>query len=158
MRKEALGATSERTTVTLHYPSFFPKYIYAGLLFLPFAVDCFGVLTPSARSTLKRIAAALEISRGYPTYLAKQIVFRRVSFAIHLGTIRQVLACQPTQSTYPSSSSLPIIPFSQRVCLNSSTHPSISSPLPLSSCVVPSSWFVCVVAVLVWGMLLLCNI
>ena len=111
----------------------------AGLLFLPFAVDCFGVLTPSARSTLKRIAAALEISRGYPTYLAKQIVFRRVSFAIHLGTIRQVLACQPTQSTYPSSSSLPIIPFSQRVCLNSSTHPSTPSPLPLSSCVVPSS-------------------
>ena len=113
----------------------------AGFFFLPFAVDCFGVLTSSARSTLKRIAAALEISRGYPTYLAKQIVFRRVSFAIQLGTIRQVLACQPTPSTTsPSSSSLPIIPFSQRVCLPTSPPSPVPSSHTLPSCcVVPSS-------------------
>ena len=28
---------------------------------------------------------------GYPEYLARQLVFRRLSFAIHLGTVRQLL-------------------------------------------------------------------
>ena len=64
----------------------------AGYDFTAFAVDTFGVLAPDARKLLFRLARALERSKGYPPYLAKQLVFRRISFAVHLGVARQLVA------------------------------------------------------------------
>ena len=55
-------------------------------------VETFGVLAPDARKLLFRLARALERSKGYPPYLAKQLVFRRISFAVHLGVARQLVA------------------------------------------------------------------
>jgi hypothetical protein len=63
----------------------------AGLKFLPFAVDCLGVLAPMSRYILKQLAFHLSIARGYPLYLAKQLINRRISFAIHLGTAKQIV-------------------------------------------------------------------
>ena len=64
----------------------------ANLGFLAFAVDCFGVLAPDALSLLSRISSCLQITKGYPAYLAKQLVFRKISFAIHVGVARQLVA------------------------------------------------------------------
>ena len=55
-------------------------------------MDVFGVLAPDASALLHRFAALLETSQGLPSYLAKQLVFRRVSFAVHLGVARQLVA------------------------------------------------------------------
>ena len=57
-----------------------------------FASDCFGVLAPHSSSLLRRIALCLVCTKGYPAYLAKQLVFRKISFAIHLGVARQLVA------------------------------------------------------------------
>ena len=55
--------------------------------------DCFGVLAPHSSSLLRRIALwCLVCTKGYPAYLAKQLVFRKISFAIHLGVARQIVA------------------------------------------------------------------
>jgi hypothetical protein len=77
----------------------------AGLDFLPLALDCFGVLAPTSKHTLRRLALALESSKGFPSYLAKQIVFRRISFAVHLGTARQLTAHRENFSLFSSFSS-----------------------------------------------------
>ena len=55
-------------------------------------MDTFGVLAPDARKLLFRFARAQERSKGYPSYLAKQLVFRRISFAVHLGVARHLVA------------------------------------------------------------------
>jgi len=64
----------------------------AHLGFHAFASDCFGVLAPHSSSLLRRIALCLVCTKGYPAYLAKQLVFRKISFAIHLGVARQLVA------------------------------------------------------------------
>ena len=64
----------------------------ANLGFLAFAADCFGVLAPDALSLLSRISSCLQFTKGYPPYLAKQLVFRKISFAIHVGVARQLVA------------------------------------------------------------------
>ena len=64
----------------------------AGFFFTAFAVDTFGVLAPDAVAFLYRLARLLETSQGIPSYLAKQLVFRRVSFAVQLGVARQLVA------------------------------------------------------------------
>jgi hypothetical protein len=64
----------------------------AGFLFLPFAVDCFGVFAPEAHLLLKKLQTFLISSKNYPPYLAHQLIYRRVLFAIHLGTCRQIIS------------------------------------------------------------------
>ena len=66
----------------------------SGYGFKAFAADAFGVLAPDARQMLLRIASLLQITKMYPEYLARQIVFRRISFAIQLGVARQLVARQ----------------------------------------------------------------
>ena len=100
----AVAQTAENEKFTKHADACFD----AGYNFLPFAVDCLGGLTPSSAGTLTRIASALVTIHGFPEYLARQLVFRRLSFAIHLGTVRQLLvATAPLPPTYQ-----PIHPFS----------------------------------------------
>ena len=61
----------------------------AHLGFHAFASDCFGVLAPHSSSLLRRIALCLVCTKGYPAYLAKQLlVFRKISFTIQ----RQLVA------------------------------------------------------------------
>ena len=64
----------------------------AGYGFRAFAVDAFGVLAPDSNKFLKRLASLLEVTKNYPEYLARQLVYRRISFAIHLGVARQLVA------------------------------------------------------------------
>ena len=64
----------------------------AGYCFQAFAADAFGVLAPDALSLLSRLARILESTLSVPSYLARQIVFRRISFAVHLGVARQLVA------------------------------------------------------------------
>ena len=64
----------------------------SGHPFIAFAADTFGGLAPDSRSMLKRIASLIQITKMYPEYLANQLVFRRISFAIHLGVARQLVA------------------------------------------------------------------
>ena len=54
---------------------------------LPLRLTPFGVLAPDATAYLYRLARLFETP-----YLAKQLVFRRVSFAVHLGVTRQIFA------------------------------------------------------------------
>ena len=75
----------------------------AGYDFTAFAVDTFGVLAPDAKHFLLRLAARLERCKNYPSYLAKQLVFRRVSFAIQLGVARQLLARKVSSDSVFSS-------------------------------------------------------
>ena len=63
----------------------------AGYCFQAFAADAFGVLAPDALSLLSRLARILESTLSVPSYLARQIVFRRISFAVHLGVARQLV-------------------------------------------------------------------
>jgi hypothetical protein len=65
-----------------------------GYNFVPFAADIFGILAPDARTMLTRIASMHEVSRGLSRHVAKQFVFRRINFAIHLGVARQLVARQ----------------------------------------------------------------
>ena len=64
----------------------------AHLGFHEFAADCFGVLVPHSSSLLRRLASCLVFTKGYPAYLAIQLVFRKISFAIHLSVARQLVA------------------------------------------------------------------
>ena len=64
----------------------------AGFRFRAFAVDALGVLAPDASALLTRLAHLLESTQGLPSYLARQLVFRRLSFAVHLGVARQLVA------------------------------------------------------------------
>jgi len=64
----------------------------AGYGFRAFVVDAFGVLAPDAKSILKRLASLLEVTKNYPEYLARQLVHRRISFAVHVGVARQLVA------------------------------------------------------------------
>jgi hypothetical protein len=63
----------------------------AGYEFIPFAVDTFGGLAPEALKLLKLIASNLEIIKNCSRNVALNIVFRRISFAIHLGVARQLV-------------------------------------------------------------------
>jgi hypothetical protein len=65
-----------------------------GYNFLPFAADVFGNLAPEARKMLSRIASMVEVTRRLSRHVAKQFVFRRINFAIHLGVARQLVARQ----------------------------------------------------------------
>jgi hypothetical protein len=64
---------------------------FSGFEFMPFAVDVFGVYAPAAKKLLKTIVSILEGSKGYPKYLASNIVFSRISFAIHRGVAKQMV-------------------------------------------------------------------
>lgn len=64
----------------------------AGNDFTAYAVDTYGVLASDAKHFLLRLATRLERSKNNPSYLAKQLVFCRVSFAIQLGVARQLLS------------------------------------------------------------------
>ena len=72
----------------------------SGYGFKAFAADAFGVLAPDARQMLLRIASLLQITKMYPEYLARQIVFRRISFAIQLGVARQLLVARQEYDLY----------------------------------------------------------
>jgi hypothetical protein len=63
----------------------------SGFDFLPFSVDVFGVFAPEAKKLLLNIASILEVAKGYPKSLARNITFRRISFAIHRGVARQLV-------------------------------------------------------------------
>jgi hypothetical protein len=63
----------------------------AGYLFKPFAVDVFGGLAPEALKLLRLIASVLEVSKSCSKSVALNIVFRRISFAVHLGVARQLV-------------------------------------------------------------------
>ena len=67
----------------------------AGLNFTPFGADCFGNFGREAISIIKKLRLSLIQARGYPHYLATQLIYRRLSFAIHLGTARQLLSRLP---------------------------------------------------------------
>jgi hypothetical protein len=62
----------------------------AGMLFLPFAVDIFGIFAPEAKLAIQKLQRLLTSTKGYPPYLAAQLINRRLSFAVHLGTARQL--------------------------------------------------------------------
>jgi hypothetical protein len=63
----------------------------AGYEFIAFAVDVFGGLAPEAIKLLRLIACNLEVTKNYPRSLALCLVYRRISFAIHLGVARQLV-------------------------------------------------------------------
>jgi hypothetical protein len=63
----------------------------AGYEFIAFAVDVFGGLAPEAIKLLRVIASNLEVTKNYPRSLALCLVYRRISFAIHLGVARQLV-------------------------------------------------------------------
>jgi len=69
----------------------------AGFNFIPFGVDCFGNFGKEAISIINQLRSSLIQAKGLPQYLATQLIYRRLSFAIHLGTARQLL------SRFPSS-------------------------------------------------------
>ena len=60
--------------------------------FSPFAVDVFGVMAPQAHSMLRRIINGLVTTRGFAVYLATQVAYRKISFAIQLGVAQQLVA------------------------------------------------------------------
>ena len=75
-----------------------------GYNFTAFAAECFGFLAPAALRFMYRLVERLTIVRHYPRWKAHQIVFQRISFAIHLGTARQLLAradLLPPSPPYP---------------------------------------------------------
>ena len=74
------------------YRKHFDACISAGYHFLGFALNAFGVLAPDASAFLHRLASLLETSQGLPSYLAKRLVFRRISFAVHFRVARQLIA------------------------------------------------------------------
>jgi hypothetical protein len=63
----------------------------AGYDFIAFAADVFGVLAPEANRLLKRITTLLQAIKNYSKHVAKNIVYRKISFAIHLGVARQLV-------------------------------------------------------------------
>jgi hypothetical protein len=63
----------------------------AGYEFIPFAVDIFGGLAPEALKLLRLIASNLEVTKNCSRNVALNIVFRRISFSIHLGVARQLV-------------------------------------------------------------------
>jgi hypothetical protein len=64
----------------------------AGLNFIPFGADCFGNFGREATSIINKLRSSLIQAKGFPHYLATQLIFRRLSFAVHLGTARQLLS------------------------------------------------------------------
>jgi hypothetical protein len=63
----------------------------AGYEFIPFAVDAFGGLAPESLKLLRLIASNLEVTKNCSRNVALNIVFRRISFSIHLGVARQLV-------------------------------------------------------------------
>ena len=57
-----------------------------------FAVDVFGVMAPQTHSTLRRIIYGLVTTRGFAVYLATQVAYRKILFAIQLGVAQQIVA------------------------------------------------------------------
>ena len=64
----------------------------AGYRFRAFAVDALGILAPNTSALLTRLAHLLEFTQGLPSYFAKQLLFRRISFAVYLGVALQLVA------------------------------------------------------------------
>jgi hypothetical protein len=62
-----------------------------GFYFGAFAVDVFGVLSPEALNFCKFIASLLEATKQYSKSMALNIVYRRISFAIHKGVAKQLV-------------------------------------------------------------------
>jgi hypothetical protein len=57
--------------------------------FIPFAVDIFGGFAPEALKLLRLLFASnLEDTKNCSRNVALNIVFRRISFSIHLGVAR----------------------------------------------------------------------
>jgi hypothetical protein len=64
----------------------------AGMNFTPFGADCFGNFGQEAISIINKLRSFLIQAKAFPHYLATQLIYRRLSFAIHLGTARQLLS------------------------------------------------------------------
>ena len=65
----------------------------AGFDFLPFAIDTCGSLAADARYILSYISYKYSSTTCKPLSAAKYIIVCRISFALHLGIARQLVAC-----------------------------------------------------------------